>query len=76
MDTDPYEPQSLPTYEPNTQNTHTDDSCGIYWGISNGWSTETTKLGYPRPQNIPMIYSLTADKRQSLLKAYYSINPT
>lgn len=77
MDIDPSELSSNEPDIPSTNpNTNIKDTFGIYWGFSNGWSTETNKLGYPRPQSTPMINSLTADKRRSLLKAYYDINPS
>jgi len=49
------------------------DSNKILWANNPGWNTWTSQLGYPRPQNQPMLNALTPAKQNSLLHAYFSV---
>jgi len=46
----------------------------IFWAANSGWFTWSKDLGYPRPQNITMYQTLTAEKQASLNRAYLSVH--
>lgn len=50
------------------------DTNKILWTSNTAWHSWTNQLGYPRLQgNIPMLNTLTSEKQNSLLKAYFSV---
>ena len=50
------------------------DQYKILWTLNTSWYTWTNQLDYPRPQGkIPMLLSLTPQKQDSLLRAYYHV---
>jgi len=58
--------------EPLVQNK---DKYRILWKLNTAWYSWTNQLGYPRPQgNLPMLQTLTSQKQESLLRAYFSVN--